>query len=89
MKKEQLLMVVSVAAAILLVSNLMSFSKINKLNSEMAQFNKTIQEKDAAIKSLTDQVQAKQLEIDAAEKALNSLEIKVTALKPASAMPEK
>ncbi|MFA5500891.1 MAG: hypothetical protein WC404_07430 [Candidatus Omnitrophota bacterium] len=89
MKKEQLLMVVSVAAAILLVSNLMSFSKINKLNSEATQFNKMIQEKEAAIKSLTDQVQAKQLEIDAAEKALNSLEIKVTALKPASAMPKK
>ena len=83
MKKEQLLMVVSVAAAILLVSNLMSFSKINKLNSEMAQFNKTIQEKDASIKSLTDQVQAKQLEIDAAEKALNSLEIKVTTRRQA------
>jgi peptidoglycan hydrolase CwlO-like protein len=89
MKKEQVLIVVSVAAAILLVSNLMTFSKISKLNGEVVQLNKAVQESDASIRSLTDQVQAKQLEIDAAEKALNSLEIKVTALKPTSATPKK
>lgn len=84
MKKEQILMIVSVIAAILLVSNVISFSKISKLNGETARLNKAVQEKDANIRSLTDQVQAKQLELDDAEKALNSLEIKVTAVKPAS-----
>jgi outer membrane murein-binding lipoprotein Lpp len=89
MKKEQVLIIVAVIAAILLVSNLMSLGKINKLNSEVASLNKVVRESDASIRYLTDQVQAKQLEIDAAEKALNSLEIKVTTLKPASAMPKK
>lgn len=89
MKKEQVLIIVAVIAAILLVSNLMSLGKISKLNSEVVQLNKAVQESDASIRSLTDQVQAKQLEIDAAEKALNSLEIKVTTRKPASATPKK
>lgn len=69
MKKEQMLIIVAVVAAILLVSNLMSFSKINKLNDELAQLNKA--------------VQAKQVEVDEANKALESIEIKVTAVKPA------
>lgn len=89
MKKEQVLIIVVVIAVILLASNLMSLGKISKLNSEVARLNKTVQESDASIRSLTGQVQAKQLEIDAAEKALNSLEIKVITRKPASASPKK
>lgn len=77
-KKEQVFIIVAVIAAILLVSNLMSFSKINKLNGEVAQLNKTVQQKDVSIKSLTDQVQAKQLEMDNVKKELDVTKQKLT-----------
>lgn len=78
MKKEQIFIIVAVIAAILLVSNLMSFGKINKLNGEVAQLNKTVQQKDVSIKFLTDQVQAKQLEMDNVKKELNATKQKLT-----------
>ena len=77
MKKEQMLMIVCVIAAILLIGNLMSFGKINKLNGEVAQLNKVAQQKDASIKSLADQVLTKQLEIDNAKKELDAAKQKL------------
>lgn len=89
MKKEQVLMIVSVVAAILLISNLMSFGKINKLNGEVVKLNKVAQQKDASIKSLTDQVQAKQLEIDDAKKELDTAKQKLTGAENELAMIKK
>lgn len=85
MKKDHALIVAAVIIAILLVSNLMSLNKIGKLNGQMAQLDKVIQEKDFLAKSLNDQLQVKQMEADELRKALDSLEIRVTAIKPAPA----
>ena len=89
MKKEQIFTIVAVIAAILLVSNLMSFGKINKLNGEVAQLNKTVQQKDVSIKFLTDQVQAKQLEMDNVKEELNATKQKLTGAENELAMIKK
>jgi len=88
-KKEQIFIVVAVIAVILLVSNLMSFGKINKLSGEVAQLNKAVQQKDANIKSLTDQTQVKQIEIDNVKKELDATKQKLTGAENELAMIKK
>jgi|GEM_PF-2753224 len=80
MKKEQILIIVTVIAVILFAGNVISFGKINKLNGEAAQLNKMVQQKDASIKSLTDKVQAKQQEADGIRKELDAAKQKLAAV---------
>jgi septal ring factor EnvC (AmiA/AmiB activator) len=54
-----------------LTSGCVDFGKMKQLESENARLNQLILQKDASLKTLTEQAQAKQIELEAVKKELD------------------
>lgn len=70
MKDTQVKIILVIIIAISLITNFVSFGKIKKLKNEVAQANQLVEQKDAEVKTLIGQMQAKQDELDGVKKQL-------------------
>ena len=73
------------AAIVFLAGGCVDSKKIKQLEGETAQLNQAILQKDAKIKTLTVQVEAKQVELNSAKKELEKVnkEFDASVVKPA------
>ena len=67
--------------AVFLTSGCINSGKIKQLENEVARLNQVILQKDAKIKTLTDQAQVKQKDLDTIKKELNSSKAELDGVK--------
>lgn len=81
MKKEYIIIILGVIAALLFASNYLSFGIVKQLKNNANQMNKMLQQKDDQIKLLMEQAKAKQQELDAANQKLAGAEQELSSIK--------
>lgn len=72
MKKESTVLLLGLVAAAFLVSGCTDTTKLTQLQNESAQLKQAVAQKDVKMKSLTDQVAAKEKEVVAVKKELEA-----------------